>query len=86
MARRRRLRKSIVAQERRIVKASMLAVEHDRIESLFLSFNQFSASADGCQVVFNLIRQLLAQFLPFMCLSGDESSAFQLASRVEMRR
>ena len=64
----------------------MLEVEHDRIESLFLSFNQFSSSADGCQVVYNLIRQLLAQFPHYMCLSGDESSAFQLASRVEMRR
>ena len=72
--------------ERRVVGASMLAVEHDRVESLFLAFNQFSVSPDGCQVVYNLIRQLLAESPQFMCLAGDESSAFQLASRVEMRR
>ena len=49
----------------------MLAIEHDRIESLFLSFHQFTASADGCQVVYNLIRQLLAESPQFMCLAGS---------------
>ena len=46
---------------RRAVGSSMIEVAKDRIEDLFLSFNQFSFTADGCQLIYNLARQLLAE-------------------------
>ena len=64
----------------------MIEVAKDRIEDLFLSFNQFSFTADGCQLIYNLARQLLAENPGWTCVAGDESSAFQLALRPEMRR
>ena len=51
----------------------------------FLTFNQFSFTSDGCQIVYNLIRHTLAEHPDWVVLSGDESSAFQRALRPEMR-
>eukprot|EP01046_Picozoa_sp_COSAG06_P103086 COSAG06_NODE_49247_length_326_cov_2.625551_1_plen_85_part_01 len=37
---------------RRHVGSSMVVVAKAKIESLFLSFNQFSLMADGCQLIY----------------------------------
>ena len=46
----------------------------EKVEDYFLTFNQFSFTQDGPQVVYNLIRHALATHPDWVVLSGDERS------------
>lgn len=54
--------------ERRLVGSAMVEVARGRTEDLFLSFNQFSFAADGCQIALNVLRQRLAEHPDHVCI------------------
>jgi hypothetical protein len=65
-----------------VVGAALLDVAGEKVEDYFLTFNQFSFTQDGPQVVYNLIRHALATHPDWVVLSGDERSAFQIRPRL----
>ncbi len=67
---------------RRAVGKAMVRVAQDRIESILLPVHQMSFTRDGCTVIYNIIRHLMAENPDWVCAEGDESSAFQRVSRV----
>jgi len=71
---------------RRVAGKAVLDVVHDRVEALMLPIHQLAFASDGCQNVYGLLRHLLADNPGWVCAEGDESAAFQRASRPEMRR
>jgi hypothetical protein len=68
-----------------VVGAALLDVAREKVEDYFLTFNQFSFTQDGPQVVYNLIRHALATHPDWVVLSGDERSAFHVLSERQCR-
>ena len=60
---------------RRAVGKAMIRVAQDRIESILLPVHQMSFTRDGCTVIYNIIRHLMAENPGWVCAEGDESSA-----------
>ena len=71
---------------RRAAGKAVLEVVQPRIEAALLPVHQLAFSSDGCQNVYGMVRHLLADNPSWVCAEGDESAAFQRASRPEMRR
>ena len=60
-----------------MAKKLAIRVAQDRIESILLPVHQMSFTRDGCTVIYNIIRHLMAENPDWVCAEGDESSASQ---------
>ena len=69
-----------------MIGSAMIELRKDAIERVLLAAHQFAFTCDGTQVVYNMLRYHVEANPRHVVIEGDESCAFQRASRPEMRR